>query len=79
MLWGYHTIFPSHKYTLDKADSPPHPSDAGNDNAADDDADNNAADNNADNDADVDTDNNNATQMMDDDADTMWRRQRMTT
>jgi hypothetical protein len=52
--WGYHTIFPPTKMQ-DKADSPPHPSNADINDADDNDADN------ADNDAAMQTmDNNNA-------------------
>ncbi len=69
MSWGYHTIFPPHKYTQDKADPPPYPSNADNNNAADDNADNNAADINADNDADINTDNDDMTQTTDNNAD----------
>ncbi len=67
-LWGYHTIFPTLKFSQDKADSPPHLSDADSNNAADNDADNNTADDDADNDADVDADNDNAMQTTDKDA-----------
>ncbi len=61
----------------DEADSPPHPSNTDNHDAAEDGADNDAGDadtdnnaeGNANNDADVNADNDNAMQMMDDDAD----------
>ncbi len=69
MSWGYHAIFPPHKYTQDKADSPPYPSNADNDNAAYNNADDNTADNNTDNDADVDADNDNVTQAADNNSD----------
>ncbi len=74
MAWGYHTIFPPHKYTQDKADSLPNPSNAYNDNTAEDNADNDAADNNADNNADFDADNDNAMQTTDNNADVKQRR-----
>ncbi len=79
MSWGYHTIFPPHKYTQDKTDSPPHSSDADDDNAADNRADNDAADNDADDNADINADNNDAMQTTDDNADAMQCRRRMTT
>jgi hypothetical protein len=69
MLWGYHTIFPPHKYTQDEADSPPHPSNADNKDAADDNVDDNDADNDADDNADVDADNNNTMLTADDNTD----------
>ncbi len=71
MSWGYHTIFPTHKYTQKEADSPPHPREAEEDDAADNDADDDTADNNADDNADVDTDNDDRTQTTDDNADAM--------
>ncbi len=74
MLWGYHTILPPHKCTQDKADPPPHPSNADNDDAADIDADDDATDNNADDNSDVDADNNNMTQATDNNADATQRR-----
>ncbi len=73
MSSGYHTIFPPTKIQ-DKADSPPHPSNADDHNAADDDADDNAADNNADNDTDNNADNNDTMQTTDDDANDRQRR-----
>ncbi len=79
MSWGYHTIFPPHKYTQDKADSLPYPSNADNNDAADDDTDNDAIDDKNDDNADVNADNNNATQTTDDDADATQRIQWMTT
>ncbi len=64
-------IIPSSPSTKiqDKADSPFHPSNADNQNTADNDADDDATDNDAEDDADVDADNNNAMQTMDDNAD----------
>jgi hypothetical protein len=56
MSWEYHTIFLPTK-TQDEADSPPHPS-----NADDNDADNEALDDDTDNNADINTDNNATTQ-----------------
>ncbi len=55
-------------------DSPPHPSNAGNNNAADNNTDEDAADNHADDNADVNTDNNNVMQTTDDDTDAMQHR-----
>ncbi len=69
MLWGYHTIFPPHKYTQDEADPPLHPSNADDNGAADNDADDDTADNNTDDDADINTNNNNAMQTTDNEAD----------
>ncbi len=57
---------------------PPHPSNADDNGAADDDADGDAADNNADNNADVNADNNDTMQMTDDNADVTRHRQRLT-
>jgi hypothetical protein len=65
--------------TQDKADSPPHPSNADNDDAADDNADNNTAEDATDNNADVDADNNNLMQMTDNDTDAEQCRQWRTT
>ncbi len=75
MSWGYHTIFPPHKYTQDKADSPPPSRDEENNNAADNDADNIATEGNIEDDADVNADNNNAIQTMDNNKDAMGCRQ----
>ncbi len=61
MLWGYYTIFPPHKYTQDKADSPPHLSNADDDGAADNDTDDDVADDATDNNADVNADNDDVT------------------
>ncbi len=69
-----------HTNTQDKADCPPHPSNADDDDAANNDADNNAADNAADdaadNNADVNVDSNNLMQTAGDNADVTRRRRR---
>ncbi len=55
--------------TQDEADSPPHPSDAVDNNAAEDDAYGNTADDNADNGTDVNADNDAVMQTTDDNTD----------
>jgi hypothetical protein len=55
--------------TQDKADSPPHPCNIDDNEAADDNSDNDATDDDADDDAGVNADNNNMTQMTDNDTD----------
>jgi hypothetical protein len=74
MSWGYHTIFSPHKYT-GRSRLPPHPRNADNNNAADNNADDTAADNNADDNSDVNADNKHAMQTTDNNADATRCRQ----
>ncbi len=68
-----HHLPPSQIYTGQSRLSP-HPSNADNNGAADNDADDDAADDAADNNADINADNNNAMHTTDDDADAMQHR-----
>ncbi len=74
MAWGYHTIFPPHKYTQDIADSPPTPATQTITTQLTTMQTMTLQTTKPDNDADINADNNNATQTMDDNADTTQRR-----
>jgi hypothetical protein len=67
-LWDITPSSPTTKIQ-DKADSPPHPSNADNHDAADDNTDNDAAYDNAEDNADANAENANTTQTTDDDTD----------